>query len=324
MPVPKGYQFPDRQVYSDEQLIEEAPKIGMRAFARKYAVTIQSVNRRRRAIEQRIGGAVTPLTRGGHWQQLDRHPAVIQLGLQDGIVLVGSDAHYWPGVVPTAHNAFIEFCREYKPKAVVMNGDEMDFPTISRFAPIGWENRPKISEEIDNAKEMLAEIEAVTKGARRTSPLGNHTARFETRLATVAPEYAKVHGVHLKDHFPNWEPCWATFVNDELVIKHRIKSGVHAPYNDTLTAGRSTATGHRHDQKVTPFSDYNGTRWGTDCGMMADPYSPQFYNYTEMSPLNWRSGFGMFTFKKGKLLMPELIWVSGPGTVQFRGREWNV
>ena len=160
--------------------------------------------------------------------------------------------------------------------------------------------------------------------ARRIWSLGNHDARFETRLATVAPEYADVHGVHLKDNFPKWEPCWATFINSDIVVKHRFKSGIHAPHNNTMWAGRTIVTGHLHSQKIMPLSDYNGTRWGVDAGTMADPYGPQFYNYTEMNPLNWRSGFCLLTIVKGRLLMPELIWVSGPGTVQFRGREWSV
>jgi hypothetical protein len=114
------------------------------------------------------------------------------------------------------------------------------------------------------------------------------------------------------------------FMNDDAVVKHRFKSGVHAPHNNTMWAGRTIVTGHLHSQKIYPLSDYNGTRWGVDAGTMADPYGPQFYNYTELNPLNWRSGFAMLTFVKGKLLMPELIWVSGPGTVQFRGKEWSV
>jgi hypothetical protein len=255
---------------------------------------------------------------------LDQHPAVIQLGLRDGHILIGSDSHYWPGVDSVAHDAFLEFCREFKPKVVIKNGDEADFPTISRHAPIAWETRPKPAEEIDNLKAMLGEIEKTAKGARFIWPLGNHDSRFETRLATVAPEYANVHGVHLKDNFPKWEPCWAAFVNQDVVVKHRYKSGIHAPHNNTLWAGRTMVTGHLHALKVQPISDYNGTRWGVDTGTMAAPYGPQFYNYTEMNPLNWRAGFVLLTFIKGKLLWPELVWVSGPGTVQFRGKEWGV
>src|SRR6185436_9353453 len=130
--------------------------------------------------------------------------------------------HYWPGIVTTAHKAFLEFAKEYKPKVIIKNGDEMDFPAISSHSPIGWENRPKVSEEIDNTKAMLSEIEKVSPRSRRIWPCGNHDGRFETRLATLAPEYAQVHGVHLKDHFPKWEPCWATLVNEDVVIKHRL------------------------------------------------------------------------------------------------------
>lgn len=253
---------------------------------------------------------------------LDQHPAVVSLGIQDGHVLIGSDTHYWPGIVPTAHNAFLEFIREFTPKVIIKNGDEADFPTISRHAPIAWESRPKVSEEVDNLKAMLGEIEKVAKDSRFVWPLGNHDARFETRLATMVPEYANVHGVHLKDNFPKWEACWLALINKDVAIKHRFKAGRHAPENNTLWAGRTMVTGHLHAMKVEPLSDYNGTRWGVDCGTMADPYGPQFYNYVEMNPLNWRSGFVLLTFKAGKLMWPELVWISGPGTVQFRGKEW--
>ena len=256
--------------------------------------------------------------------KLDQHPAAVSLGIQDGHVLIGSDSHYWPGVNSTAHDAFLEFVREYKPKVVIKNGDEADFPTISRHAPIAWEKRPKVADEIDNLKAMLGEIEKLAKGARFIWPLGNHDSRFETRLATLAPEYANVHGVHLKDNFPKWEPCWVSFINSDVVVKHRYKSGRHAPENNTLWSGRTIITGHLHAMKVEPLSDYNGTRWGVDCGTMADPYGPQFYNYTEMNPLNWRTGFTLLTFVKGRLLWPEQAWISGPRMVQFRGKEWRV
>jgi len=261
---------------------------------------------------------------GKELEKLNTHPAAINLGIENGEILIGSDCHYWPGIVSTAHRAFIEIAKDRKPKIIIKNGDVADFPQISRHAPIGWESRPKLSVEVDNLKAMLSEVEKSSPGSRRIWPLGNHDARFETRLATQAPEYANIHGVHLKDNFPNWEPCWAVFVNSDTVIKHRMKGGIHATRNNTLNAGRTMVTGHLHSLKVTPLSDYNGTRWGVDCGTMADPYGPQFYNYTEMNPLDWRSGFVLLTFVKGRLLWPEPIWVCGPNEVQFRGKIHSV
>lgn len=309
---------------SDEQFVNEFPVLGSREMARKYGVLERTIYARRKRIQKKKGMVLTPPTRGGHVQQLDNHPAAIKLGIQDGHILVGSDSHYWPGIVSTAHMAFLEAAKEFKPKVIIKNGDEADFPQISRHAPIAWETRPKLSEEIDNLKAMLSEIEKVAPNARRIWPLGNHDSRFETRLATVAPEYANVHGVHLKDNFEKWEPCWATFVNDDVVIKHRFKGGMDATRNNALWSGRTMLTGHLHALQVRPLSDYNGTRWGVDTGTMADPYGQQFYNYCELNPVNWRSGFILLTFVKGKLLWPEQIWVSGPGTVQFRGKEYGV
>ena len=320
----KGSTVPSRQLIGDEDFKNEFVRLGVGAMAREHGMDPRTLHKRRRAIELREGIRLYPPSRGGHVEQLDQHPAAVSLGIQDGHVLVGSDAHYWPGVVSTAHNAFLEFCREYKPKAVICNGDEADFPSISKHAPIAWEKRPSVIDELDNLKAMLSEIEKVSSKARHIWTLGNHDARFETRLATVAPEYAGVHGVHLKDNFPKWEPCWATFINSDVVVKHRFKAGIHAPHNNTMWAGRTIITGHLHSQKIMPLSDYNGTRWGVDAGTMADPYGVQFYNYTELNPVNWRSGFCMLTIVKGRLLMPELLWVSGPGTVQFRGKEWRV
>jgi hypothetical protein len=252
------------------------------------------------------------------------HPGRLDFEIENGVVLVGSDAHYWPGFVSTAHRAFVRFCKELKPKAVVMNGDMLDGATISRHAPIGWESRPSLIQEIETVKDRLGEITVAAGKARRFWPLGNHDARFETRLATVAPQYATVHGVHLKDHFPDYSACWMLVVNDNVVIKHRIRGGLHAAHNNTLNAGTTTVTGHLHSLKVTPFSDYGGTRWGVDTGTMADPYGPQTADYTELGPVNWRSGFIVLTFSGGELLWPEIVHVREEGKVEFRGKVIEV
>lgn len=328
MPAQKGKPVPSRQKYSDEELIEAIKMLGVGGAAKKFGVDVRGVHLRRRRIEEREGVVITPPTRGGHVQQLDRHPAVIQLGIQDGHVLIGSDSHYWPGIVSTAHSAFLEFCREFKPKVVIKNGDELDFPSISRFEAsswLDWEQRPSVAAEIENTQAMLAEVEKVSPKARHIWPIGNHDGRFERTIATRAPELAKIKGVHLKDFFDKWEPCMATFINDDVVVKHRPpKGGIHSARNSTLAGGRTTICGHLHSLMVTPHSDYNGTRWGVDCGTMADPYGPQFASYCELGPMNWRSGFILCTFVKGKLLWPEVVFVSGPGTVQFRGKEWCI
>lgn len=258
-------------------------------------------------------------------------PHRIEMEIENGVALVGSDAHYWPGIISTAHRAFVKACSDIpNVKLVDLNGDVFDGASVSRHPPIGWESNPSVIDEIEACKDRLGEIEAATLKqpgkVRKAWKLGNHDARYETRLATVAPEYARIHGVHLKDHFPNWETAWALWINDDVVIKHRYKGGIHATHNNTVNSGKTIVTGHLHSLKVTPFTDYNGDRWGVDTGTLAQVGGPQFRDYMEDGPANWRSGFAVLTFHEGRLLWPELVHVidEEAGLVSFRGRVWHV
>ena len=249
----------------------------------------------------------------------DTNPGRLNKEIKNGVVLVGSDAHYFPDTITRAHLAFVKLCGELNPSVVVMNGDVFDGATISRWPRIGWDNKPTVKQELDTCTQRLLEISDAAKGAAFIWPLGNHDARFETFLAAHASEYEGVKGFHLKDNFPEWKPCWSFFINDNTVIKHRFKGGIHAVHNNTLWAGRTMLTGHLHSLKSTPLSDYNGTRYGVDTGTLAEPYGRQFSDYTEDNPVNWRSGFAVLTYHDGFLLPPELCEVTPLGAV-FRGK----
>lgn len=312
---------------SDADFVIKFEELGARKLAKFLGQGERSVYERRERIEKRTGRQIvapevgnTSGTRVGA-----EHAARIHIKVHDGIVLVGSDAHIWPGPPSTAMRAFVKFCKDLRPAAAVLNGDVMDLPRISRHPPIGWENHPTVADEIEAAQDQTHKIELATpKSCRHIWTLGNHDARFETRLATVAPDYARIHGMHLKDHFPAWDACWSLWINDDVVIKHRFKGGMGATRANTLNAGKSIVTGHLHSSKVTPLTDYSGTRYGVDTGCLANPAHPAFTDYTEDSPKDWRSGFGVLTFHKGQLLMPELVQVWSDDAVQFRGEVIRV
>lgn len=259
-------------------------------------------------------------------QEFYRSSGRKHFNVENGVVLVGSDAHYWPGLVSTAHRALLAFCRNLKPRAVVLNGDGFDGASISRYPRIGWDKRPTVAQELLAVEERMDELEDAAGTKVLYWLLGNHDARFETFLASRAPEFERVPGFQLKDRFPLWIPGWALWLNEDVVVKHRYKNGIHATHNNTLWSGKSMITGHLHSQRVTPLSDYNGTRWGVDCGCLAASYGPQFENYTEDNPVNWRSGFAVLTFWKGQLLQPELVRVldEDQGLVDFRGTVGKV
>jgi hypothetical protein len=299
--------------------------------AREVAKTLdigeRQVHERRRSIEQRHNIRLDA-TKGSahHYKHLSptEHAARRHFECKDGTVLVFSDAHFWPGVRTTAFKALLMFIRELKPKAIINNGDSFDGASISRYPRIGWDSKPSVVEELKACRERLGEIEDAANGAKLYWPLGNHDSRFENRLAQNASEYEGVKGFSLKDHFTAWAPCWSVWINGDVVVKHRLKGGIHATRNNTLNAGKTTFTGHLHQLKVTPLDDYNGTRWGVDTGTLADPSGPQFTDYLEDGHTDWRSGFAVATFHDGRLLWPEVCRVMEFGKVDFRGTVIDV
>lgn len=316
MPAPKC---------TDAEFVELFESLGPTGTARRLNMATQKVHARRRSLERKLKRRINGPERQ-HAKPIQSHPPRIYMEVATGTVIVGSDAHYWPGPPTTAHRAFVKFIKEMKPRAVIMNGDAFDGAAVSRHPPIGWTNRPTVQQEIEAVQERLHEIElAAPRGCRTIWPIGNHDWRYENKIALLAPEYAGVEGMSLRHHFPNWEPCLACWINDSaphkgdaVVVTHEFKAGEHAPHNNAVRSGRSFVTGHLHSQKVDPITDYNGTRFGVDAGMLAEPYGAQFL-YAKDNPRPWRSGFCVLTFKDGRLLWPELVTVWDDSTVQFRG-----
>jgi Calcineurin-like phosphoesterase len=262
-----------------------------------------------------------------------KHAQRLPFAITDGIIVAAGDAHYWPGEASAAHRALVRMCTELKPAALVLMGDIIDGARISRWPRGAWEDaaaRPTPAQELAVSQERLREIYNATRDAEHFWVLGNHDARFETYLNEHAPEFVGVGGTRLKDHFPDWRPCWSVRVNDEadtpVALKHRWKGGIHAAHNNTVNSGMSFVTGHLHSLKVSPFSDYRGTRYGVDSGTLAVPHGPQFEHYTEDNPVNWRSGFVVLTFAGGRLLPPEVAQVidEAAGLVCFRGKLLEV
>lgn len=287
--------------------------------AKSLNMDLPNFRRRCKRLEEKLGTKFTTLAVQSPDRHPDTNPARLCQDIKNGVILVGSDAHYFPGSVTAAHKAFVKLAKELKPSVIVMNGDVFDGATISRWPRIGWDKKPTVRDELQVCQERLTEIEDAAPRAVRIWPLGNHDARFETRLAAQAPEYEGIRGFQLKDHFPDWKGCWSFFVNDNVVIKHRFKGGIHATHTNTLWAGRTMVTGHLHSLKVTPLTDYNGIRYGVDTGTLADINGEQTVDYCEDNPVNWRSGFVVLTFHEGKLLWPEVCCVD-EGTAWFRGR----
>ena len=319
-----------RAIITENDFIELMRKYkSVAAMSHATKIGLRTLQKRKAAIEKRTG--ITFEVNTPQKQNVEKNVvshARVNLGIENGTVIVFSDAHFWPGIHTTAYKGLIWAINEFKPKAVIANGDIFDGASISRFPRIGWDNTPSVIQELKACEIAMGEIEDTAKQANRKVKLvwtlGNHDARYENRLAANAPQYEHVKGFSLKDHFDAWTPCWSCWPTDSVVVKHRYKGGIHATHQNTMSAGVSIVTGHLHSLKVTPFADYTGNRFGVDTGTLADSTGPQFINYQEDSPVNHRSGFAVLTFVDGKLLWPELVHKWADGQIEFRGQVIDV
>lgn len=250
----------------------------------------------------------------------------IEIAIEDGVMLVGSDVHCWPGGFTTAQRAFIHLSKKLKPVIRILNGDVFDGASISRHPKTAYDVLPTVKQELDAVTDFQVAARKAHTAKFDIWTRGNHDQRYEQRLAVMVPEYEGVPGFSLRDRFPEWEHCMSVAVNDHTMIKHRWHNGIHAVYNNILKSGWSIFTGHLHSLKVIPWTDYNGTRYGVDTGTMAALPGEQFAQYLEDNPVNWRSGGAVATFYKGKLMPPELFEVvsEADGLVHFRGQVIEV
>ena len=309
---------------TEEEFIEIWNRhLSVTKVADELKIAPRNVQHRRKSIEVRRGIVLaSPDIRSPSYQATYPQDGVrTKVNLENGIVIVSSDAHYWPGVISTAHRALVVAIRELKPKLYIANGDSFDGPTASRHSRIMWESRPTVKQELDAVKERKAEIEDVLKGAEAHWEWGNHDQRFNSKLSSMVPEFENVAGFNLTDHFPRWKFSMSTLINGHTMVKHRWHNGVHATWNNVLKAGTSIVTGHLHAMQIRPYTDYTGTRYAVDTGTLADPTGVQF-TYSEDAPANHRSGFAVLTFRNGQLLPPELLEVidEDAGLICFRGQ----
>jgi len=261
-----------------------------------------------------------------------RWKARIILPIQDGCAMVISDQHYHPEEpASTAHRGALRLVKLLKPFALINNGDTIDGASISRWPVSSFtemRGRPSVAAEIGTAAARLAEFQKLSIPWLVWN-MGNHDARFETRLAEKVPEYAGVDGFTLKEHFPGWLPAWRTDFCaapdgvPTVIVKHRMKGGAYAAYNNALQAGVSVVTGHDHMLWAKPVSDVRGIRWGIDAGTLADTDSKHFTAYTEDNVVNWQSGFVLLHFRGGVFTGPELV-PAIDNEIYFRGDRIGV
>lgn len=307
---------------TDEEFIQCWNKLkSATKVAKELDLNVRTVNHRRRILEQKYRITLKSDSPNAREFYVRDHMSRMDVDIENGVIFVASDAHYWPGEISEAHKAFVKLIKKMKPDIIVMNGDAFDGASISRFPKASFPTHaiPTVAQELEAVSDRLGDIEKVAGNAKLVFTMGNHDLRFEGKLANVAPEFEGVRGFSLKEHFPRWLFCMSMLVNKNLMIKHRYHNGVHATWNNSLKSGVSMATGHLHRLQATIVSDYNGTRWGVDTGTLSE-VDGDHMSYGEDNPKNHCSGFAVLTIVNGRLIQPEFCAVLD-GVPYFRGKE---
>jgi hypothetical protein len=303
---------------SDEELIAAFKTYGSpQKVSQVLGIDVGTVYRRRSALKDVSLPSFAARQHSIANTYIPDNRRVISHTVDNGHVFIASDCHYWPDEETVAHKAFVALLTEFKAKSVIINGDCFDGARISRHAALMGTNPPTPKQEIEACQDRLNEIANASKNATKLWTYGNHDVRLFNYIATHAPELSEFSDLFA--YFPGWHTGWRVDINNSVVVKHRWHNGQHATYNNALKSGRSIVTGHLHKLMVTPWTDYNGRRYGVDTGTLAEPGGDQFV-YVEENPVNWCSGFCVLTFKNGMLLPPELCEVIN-GVAYFRGEK---
>ena len=297
---------------------------GAPLVAKNSGTTERNVYARRRDIEKNRGIMLDAPTSAR--LKIPENRLRVNLEISDGVIVVGSDVHCWPGYMTAGQRAFIKLNAMLKPTVTILNGDVFDGASISRHPKAGWDKLPNVAEELKAVREFESAVRKAWRAKFRIWTRGNHDLRYEQRLAAMNPEYEGVGGTTLKDQFPEWQHCMSAMINEgsafPVMVKHRWHNGIHAKHNNTLKSGISIVTGHLHALGEARWSNYRGTHYGVDSGTLADPRGGPFKQYIEDNPVNWRAGFPVLTFYEGRMLQPEFAEVidEDDGLVAFRGK----
>ena len=146
---------------TDEEFIKEWQRIGSPiTFAKVHGMAERAVYNRRRSLETRLKIQLPSFgdRRGNDYKKTEQTVGNTRRGMdiEKGRVIVFSDAHFWPDHTTTAFKALLEMIKEFKPTAIVCNGDALDGASISRFPRMDWSKLPENMDDItDDSLDAL-------------------------------------------------------------------------------------------------------------------------------------------------------------------------
>lgn len=259
-------------------------------------------------------------------------------------IVVASDLHSY-FVDPFALDVLIESIEMVQPDVVVLNGDVVDFPQISRHRQLPGHFNLSLQGEIDFAREkILRRVRQAAPEAQIDFVLGNHEYRLVTYVADTAPQLASLRTLEFgplfgldefeinlacrsnflaptkadrkKDRAENWHIIGGCFV-----ATHGTSCARFAAAEQMRRFQMCGTSGHTHrPQVVTDNALGTGPLSWTSTPMMASFAVGRDY---VAEPSAWNMGFGVFSvLPEKRLVCPSLVVVHEDWAC-FAGRQWR-
>lgn len=247
-------------------------------------------------------------------------------------MLVFSDAHFEGHETPSYKimlKVLKDLMKDRQLKCVVANGDILDLSILSHFAKFHTEIRPKertVQQEILDTQAQLSKIQKLINSAKypikQLATFGNHETRLSKACMSWGRAFEDFEGFKIQNLFPDWEWAMSHLVDDTVLIKHRMRGGIHTAYQNSMRAGIHIITGHTHQLNARTFNTYTTSSMSIQTGHLSQSYHP----YLEDTIANdWNNGFAVITVDPTeKTVAPELIQVSNRyRTAFFRGKKYT-
>ncbi len=233
-------------------------------------------------------------------------------------VLVYGDVHF-PYHDEKAVNILYKYMRDYKPNVVVINGDLVDFYSISDYNKNIDEFR--IQEELDLANEHLEKVRKLNPTAKIYFLDGNH----ERRLQKYLYKHPELHDLEVlridkllnfREHkikyisadYDYWSKTSGYLELGDVVIMHgdsRLNGASTSKYagysakNTMMTIQKSVVMGHVHRMAIVTHYQYNKMLYGIEHGCLS----------IKVPQANWQQGFVTFELYDNRLVNPRLHYV---------------
>lgn len=198
--------------------------------------------------------------------------------------LVLSDLHY-PYHDPTAIEAALKYGDAFKPDAILVNGDLIDFERISRF---DYDSHgPSTSDSIAMVRMFWLHIRKRFPRAKRYWKFGNHDERMELYLMREAPEATSETRVKWRDEAGVTEHGVTVIADKRPVMLGKLRvlhghekgKGVFSPVNQArgaflrLVSSVLEGHGHRtseHTERTADGDIISCRSTGCLCGLWPD------------------------------------------------------